>query len=212
MMKPLAESPWKQRGIYFLAGVVFALICGFVQFKWMDLVSYTAFDQQPHWLKGLKRLVGWLPWIVFAVVLVLRFIKGRRVRVGFYFLGTLAPTALLIGWLLLGDSFANLVHRQKFDADTWQNQEEIRHDIMWPPRLCMVDHLMSSGELDGLNGDQVAQLLGPPHDKSFPFGAASCDIHYLLGPERGFIRIDSEWLFITFGDDGKVDHYWLYTD
>ena len=83
---------------------------------------------------------------------------------------------------------------------------------MWPPRLCMVDDLMSSGKLDGLTSQQVVELLGPPHDKSFPFGCTQCDIHYYLGPERGFIRIDSEWLFITFGKDGKVTRYWLYRD
>ena len=83
---------------------------------------------------------------------------------------------------------------------------------MWPPRLCMVDDLLSSGRLDGLTRKQVVDLLGPPADQNFPAGAQSCDIHYYLGPERGFIRIDSEWLFITFGDDGKVNRYWLYRD
>ena len=212
MVKPLAESPWKQRFLFFLAGTLFAFICGFIHFKWMDIVPYTAFDQQPGWLKGLERLVGWLPWIAFAAVLVLRFIKGRRVRVGFYFLGTAAPTVVLIGWMVLGASVENLVHRQKFDAELWRNQEKVEHDTMWPPRLCMVDNLIFSGKLDGLTSNQVVQLLGPPHDKSFPFGATNCDIHYYLGPERGFIRIDSEWLFITFGEDSKVNRYWLYRD
>jgi hypothetical protein len=211
-MRPLAESPWKQRGLYFLAGAVFAFICGFIQYKWMDVVPYTAFDQQPGWLKGLKRLVGWLPWIAFAIVLVFRFVKGRHVRAGFYFIGTSTPTVLLIGWLLFGVSVADLYHRQEFNAEVWQNQEKIEHDIMWPPRLCMVDHLMSSGQLDGLTSNHVIHLLGPPSDESFPYGAKSCDIHYYLGPERGFFRVDSEWLFITFGDDGKVDRYWLYRD
>ena len=211
-MKPLSESPCKYRGLFFLGGAFFAFVCGFIQFKWMDIVPYAAFDQQPNWLKELKRVVSWLPWAAFLVVLVLRFVKGRRVRVGFYFLGTATPTVLLIGWLFLGDSVADLVHRQKFNEETWRNQEQVEYDHMWPPRLCMVDNLMSSGRLDGLSSNQVFELLGPPHDKSFPFGAKSCDIHYYLGPERGFIRIDSEWLFITFGDDGTVNRYWLYRD
>jgi hypothetical protein len=88
----------------------------------------------------------------------------------------------------------------------------IKHDTMWPPRLCMVDDLMVSGRLMGMSSNQVVELLGPPHDKSFPFGAVNCDIHYYLGPERGFIRIDSEWLFLKFGPDGKVNRQWLYTD
>lgn len=211
-MKPLAESPWKQRFLFFLAGALFASICAFIQFKWMDIVPYAAFDQQPGWLKGLKRLVGWLPWIAFVVVLVLRFIKGRRVRIDFYFLGTAAPTVILIGWLFLGNPIANLTHHQNFDAELWRNQEKVERDTMWPPRLCMVDDLMSSGRLDGLTRKQVVELLGPPHDKSFPAGAKNADIHYYLGPERGYIRIDSEWLLITFGDTGTVNRYWLYRD
>ena len=211
-MRPLDDSPGKQRILFFLAGVGFAFVCGFIQFKWMDIVPYVAFDQQPDWVKGLREVVGWLPWIAFLGVLVLRFIKGRRVRVVFYFLGTAAPLVLLSGWLLLGDSVANLVSQQKFDAETWRNQEHVEHDHKWLPRLCMVDHLMSSGQLDGLSSYQVIELLGPPHDKNFPHGAASCDIHYYLGPERGFLGIDSVWLFITLNNDSTVNRYWLYRD
>jgi outer membrane protein assembly factor BamE (lipoprotein component of BamABCDE complex) len=76
----------------------------------------------------------------------------------------------------------------------------------------MVDDLMSSGRLDGLSRDQVIALLGPPHLKDFPGEAWQCDIHYFLGPERGFFRIDSEWLFITFDKDEKVRRYWIYRD
>ena len=156
MMKPFAESPWKQRGLFFLAGAIFTFICGIIRFKWMDIIPfYGNFSHQPDWLKGLKRLIGWLPWIAFAVVLVFRFVKGRRVRVGFYFLGTVAPMILLIGWFIFGDGVANLIHRQEFNAEHWQNQEKVEHDNMWPPRLCMVDHLMSSGKLDGLTSNQV---------------------------------------------------------
>lgn len=211
-MKPLTESPWKQRILFFIVGAFVAFICEITQFKWMDIVPYTVFDQQPGWLKSLNRLVGWLPWIAFTVVLALRIFRSRRIRVGFYFLGTATPTVILIGLLFLGDSVANLAHRQNFDAELWRNQENIEHDAMWPPRLCMVDDLVSSGRLDGLAKDQVVQLLGPPHEKNFPFGATICDIHYYLGPERGFIRIDSEWLFITFGEDGRVNRNWLYRD
>ncbi len=211
-MKPLAESPWKQRGLFFAAGLLVTVVCGVVVWRWMSLVPYGAFDQQPGWLKGLNRLVGWLPWIAVAIVLILRFAKGRNVRVGFYFLGTVTPVAVLIGWLFLGPVVENRIHRQRFDAVAWRKQEQSDGNLTWPARLCMVDDLMSSGRLDGLASEQVVELLGPPHDKGFPFGSAQCDIHYYLGPERGFIRIDSEWLFIAFDKNGKVARYWLYRD
>jgi hypothetical protein len=211
-MKPIAQSPWKQRGLFFLVGALFAIVCGVIQYHWMDIVPYTAFDQQPDWLKGLKRVVGWLPWIAVAAVVVLRLVKGRGIRVVFYLLGTATPHVVLVGWLICGDSVENLWHSRRFDAELWRSQPRIECNNLWPPRLCMVDDLIASGRLKGLTSNQVVELLGPSHDKSFPFGAVGCDVHYYLGPERGLFRIDSEWLFVKFGKDGKVERYWLYRD
>jgi hypothetical protein len=211
-MKPLQESPWMQRGLYFLAGVVIASLCLVLQFKWMDLVPYGGFDDQPRWLKRLLWIVGWLPWLVFVAVVVLRFRRGRHVRVGAYFLGTITPGAFLIASLLFGPTIDEFVHFQKFDAEAWQNQESGEHDIMWPPRLCMVDDLLRSGRLWGKTQEEVIELLGPPAPKGFPFGANECDVHYYLGPDRGLFRIDSEWLLLKFGEDRELSRQWLYQD
>lgn len=211
-LKPLTESPWKQRSLFYLAGFILSFICGIILLHWMNLVPYDAFDQQPTWLKGLNSFVAWLPWIAVAVVLILRFAKGRSIRVGFYFLGTITPVAIFIGLFLFSPVVDDHIHRQEFNSETWQNQEHINENTMWPPRLCMVDNLIASHKLDGLTDRQVVELLGPPHDKSFPFESKKCDIHYYLGPERGLFRIDSEWLFISFDEDGKVARYWLYRD
>jgi hypothetical protein len=211
-MKPFIDSPWKQRGVYFVAGAAVAFLCGYVQLRWMAIVPYGAFDRQPDWLKRVKELVGWLPWVIVAVVLVLRLIQGARIRAGAYLLGTLAVPVVLIGWLVFGDTVAEWMHRRSFDAEAWRTQQSTEHDPLWPPRLCMVDNLMNSERLLGMNRDEVVELLGPPEPIGFPAGAASCDMHYYLGPERGFFRIDSEWLFLKFGDDGRVSHQWLYRD
>ena len=119
---------------------------------------------------------------------------------------------VIIGWILLGDVAANYWHRKDFDAAMWRSQEGKVDNHMWPPRLCMVDDLMESGKLDELRREEVINLLGTPHSKGFPGGAEDCDIHYHLGPERGFLRIDSEWLFIDFDEDDKVKRYWIYRD
>ena len=71
---------------------------------------------------------------------------------------------------------------------------------------------MESGRLDGLTRREVLALLGPPASKSFPAGAQHTDIHYWLGPERGIIRLDSEWLFIDFDGEDVVERVWLYRD
>ena len=207
-MKPIGESPWKQRFLFFTVAAVFSIFCVLTQIMWMENAPSKNYYQRPWWFDDVERL----PWVGFLAVLVLRFIKGRNIRVGFYFLGTATPTVILFVWLMFGGSVVSILHSQKFDAKTWRDQEKVEHDAMWPPRLCMVDNLMSSGKLKGLTQSQVVQLLGQPHDKSFPFGARNCDIHYHLGPERGFIRMDDEWLFITFGDSDTVNKYWLYRD
>lgn len=103
-------------------------------------------------------------------------------------------------------------HRRRFDAAEWRNQGVSDHFTSWPPRLCMVDDLLASGRLLGMTEGQVVRLLGPPASKDFPFGASECDMHYYLGPERGFMRIDSEWLFIKLDSDGRVARQWLYRD
>ncbi len=126
------------------------------------------------------------------------------------FIPFLVFVASLVGFFIPDDPRCS----QKFDDTLWRNEEEVVHDPEWPPRLCMVDDIISSGQLDGMTSDEVVELLGPPHDKSFPYGATACDIHYYLGPESGglFGSWDSEWLFITFGYDSKVNRYWLYRD
>ncbi|MBN1788629.1 MAG: hypothetical protein JW806_09590 [Sedimentisphaerales bacterium] len=119
---------------------------------------------------------------------------------------------LLVGYLIFGPIVTDYYHRERFDAELWRSEEGFNYEGMWPHRLCMVDNLMSSGKLDGLTRNQVVELLGLPHSKEFPHGAVDCDIHYYLGPERGFIGIDSEWLFIKFDNNGRVVKYWIYTD
>ncbi len=205
-MKTLAESPWKQRALFFVAGTIFALICGIIIFKWMYNVPY---NQRSEWLKGLKLLVSWLPWIACVGVLILRFVKGRHIRIGFYFLGTIAPMVVFFGWIIFGSYIANIIHSKKFSADLWRNHETVEHSYKWPPRLTMVDNLMASKKLQGLSKRQVIDMLGSPKDHGY---FKEYDLVYWLGPERGSIRIDSEWLAISFNKEDKVNEYLLVRD
>lgn len=208
-MKNYKESVWRQRALYFLAGAVFAIICGVIQFKWMDIVPYVAFDQQPSWLKLIKDIVGWLPWAVCFVVLVFRFIKGANIRIWSYFLGTAAPMVVLISWMLFGISIKNTIYSKKFDEKEWKNNEIAEHNRMWPPRLIMVDDLIASKKLDGLSKKEVIDILGEPGKHGY---FSQFDLVYRLGPERGFIRIDSEWLAISLDNNDRVNEYRLVRD
>ena len=69
-------------------------------------------------------------------------------------------------------------------------------------RLRMVDDLVGKKVLDGLERDEVRLLLGPAdHTDEWKDWEAI----YWLGPNRGYFRIDSEWLVIRFGPTGRVE-------
>lgn len=140
--------------------------------------------------------------------------KMKKTAPSLLIIGLAALLLLAVfGWPFYGDVVVYYWHRKDFDAELWRSQKNISsEDTTWPPRLCMVDDLIKSGILDGLTKDRVIELLGSPLGKGFPLGARDCDIHYYLGLERGFLRIDSEWLFINFDEDDKVERYWIYRD
>jgi hypothetical protein len=116
--------------------------------------------------------------------------------------GAILPPA----WLLFGHHIENALHRRSFDSAVWKREVLSTRHGDWPPRLCMVDDLLASGRLDGLTEPGVVALLGPPDSK------LAGDWYYHLGPERGFIRIDSESLVVGFGEDGKANRSRIYRD
>ena len=93
---------------------------------------------------------------------------------------------------------------RRFDAQVWRdgNRSETA-------RVEMIDSLIQSGRLDGLSRAEVLALLGAPNGGDY---FADWDLVYRLGQERGLIRIDSEWLTIRFGPDGRVAEYGIMRD
>lgn len=79
----------------------------------------------------------------------------------------------------------------------------------WPVHLTMADDLIESGMLRGKTRTEIVALLGPPTDTSY---IATWDMVYYLGPERGMIRIDSEWPVLKVGPDGHVQEIALLRD
>lgn len=77
-------------------------------------------------------------------------------------------------------------------------------------RVYMVDNMLYKNKLKGMTRDEVKLLLGEPTDTEY--FKAEDNIVYYLGPERGFIRIDSEWLVIGFNNKGEVEGYTITTD
>ncbi|NIJ21207.1 hypothetical protein FHS95_002910 [Sphingomonas naasensis] len=92
-----------------------------------------------------------------------------------------------------------------FDAAAWRQVATSDNHV----RLTMVDQLVESGQLDGLIRPQVLELLGPPDGGPY---FRDWDFVYWLGPERGFMSIDSEWLVLRMGSDGRVSEYRVVRD
>jgi formyltetrahydrofolate-dependent phosphoribosylglycinamide formyltransferase len=68
-------------------------------------------------------------------------------------------------------------------------------------RIHMVDDLLRTHPLVGMSRAQLEELLGvPPPSEHF----RDYDYVYWLGPERGLVSIDSEWLVVRCGQDKVV--------
>ena len=76
-------------------------------------------------------------------------------------------------------------------------------------RGCMVDDLLEQHELRGMPRAAVVALIGEPPPTGY---FKEYDLVYWLGPERGLIGIDSEWLVIRLTKDKRVAEAQLVTD
>lgn len=86
-----------------------------------------------------------------------------------------------------------------FERAAWLNGENASSTDA--PRLRMADGLVASRVLLGKPRAELEALLGPP-TKTNKF--KNFDLVYWLGPERGFMSIDSEWLVIRFDSTNKA--------
>jgi hypothetical protein len=84
-----------------------------------------------------------------------------------------------------------------FDSIAWQDEVQVQQGV----RLEMADRLVARGTLVDKTRAEVVELLGEP-TRTGHF--ADWDLVYWLGPERGFISIDSEWLVLRLGVDRRV--------
>jgi hypothetical protein len=98
-------------------------------------------------------------------------------------------------------------HRD-FDPAVWNDPTR----SLEPPylRSCMVDDLLAQGLLLQKTEAEVITLLGTPEPPEHGFN--DYDLVFVLGPERGFISIDYEWLLLNLDDQGRVKEALLMTD
>ena len=94
--------------------------------------------------------------------------------------------------------------RIKFNSEQWKNADAVDNGI----RIKMVDDLIHHDKLAGMTREQIILLLGEPASHGY---FEEYDLVYWLGPERGFISIDSEWLCINL-KNGIVGKYKVCRD
>jgi outer membrane protein assembly factor BamE (lipoprotein component of BamABCDE complex) len=109
-----------------------------------------------------------------------------------------APLLLLVAVIAL-DRPTERLPRISFDSATWKRS--VTENTQEPVRLQMVDDLLHQHQLRGMTREEVVSLLGTPPKTDY---FRDYDFVYWLGPERSYISIDSEWLAIKFGEDGRV--------
>ena len=112
--------------------------------------------------------------------------------------GVVAPLVCLLVWRIWFPG-------QAFDSIQWQAAENARSGV----RLRMADRLIARGTLIGLTRNEAVALLGEPPDHGY---FTDWDLVYLLGDERGFVSIDSEWLVLRLGPNGRITQAKLVTD
>jgi hypothetical protein len=140
---------------------------------------------------------------------VKQYLKSRR---GGVFLGVaifllVSPFIYFFGQIGY-HSVREYSRRIRFESSGWRDEERAGQ-IKDPIRIRMVNDLISSHRLDHLRRPEVERLLGPKTNTS---KFKNHDLVYWLGPERGFISIDSEWLVINFDSEGIVKEYTVVRD
>lgn len=93
----------------------------------------------------------------------------------------------------------------EFDRSVWLRVETTSDS----PRLRMADGLLRSRVLLGKSRAEIEAMLGPPKSTDY---FRDSGLVYWLGPERGFMSIDSEWLTLDFDPAGRVRDARIVTD
>jgi hypothetical protein len=202
----MTESWWRRhpRVAFMLLGATVTALAGAAQVFWYDIANDVfhlgvTFDTRPAWLRATMVAIQWLPAAGLLAVAIGRIRQGRVFRPLAYLAGGVGVYALAVGTLLFRPAVENYRYRAAFDPVEWRRNARPNGD--WPTRLTMVDDLLERRLLRGATRDSVDRLLGRRDATSY---FADWDLVYRLGPERGLLRIDSEWLVVSFGADGRV--------
>jgi len=198
---------------FFALGFAVTAACVLLTAFWYDVANDVlglgvVFDTRPAWLRALMVALEWLPWAGLALLVIVHVAGRRNVRPIAYGAGAISVWVALVVYVFAQPAVAEMWYERPFDIAGWRENE--RAVPMWPARLRMVDDLLSKHELVGLTTDSVERVLGPRERTTALFD--DWDYVYRLGPERGLVRIDSEWLVLRVGADGRISERRIVRD
>ena len=123
-----------------------------------------------------------------------------------------AFAAILLALGFTAYRYATSVHGQprlSFDSAVWKATPSTVPGPANATRHRMVDDLLRHHPLIGLTRAEVEGLIGAADQTPY---FSSYDMVYFLGPERGMMVIDSEWLVVKLDAAGWVSEARLVTD
>lgn len=167
---------------------------------WVRGEAFLNYDSQPAFFKWLQRAVALLPWVAVVIIGLWDLQRRNITRSLAFAVGNGMVYMALFFYLFLWPSFQEYFNRQEFDSNVWKNATFTTEDQ--PVRQQMVDDLLKRYPLVGMTRSQIDALLGVPAATNYFKGF---DYVYLLGPERGFFGIDSEFLRIKFKDNRVIE-------
>lgn len=188
-------------------GILVFVVDFFIQSYWLKFLGFIlnnpnlGYDFQPTILKYIQSFLAYSPWVVLGIIFMVDILKRNFARSISFFIGLALVYVSFIGYILLGPAVSDYTHRTQFDSASWKNEQLVDN---WenPIRLRMVDDLLKKHELVSMSKNQIDELLGVPKPTGY---FSDYDYVYWLGPERGFISIDSEWLGIKFQNNIVIE-------
>jgi len=96
--------------------------------------------------------------------------------------------------------------RVRFDSVAWQTSPR---SVTNAVRIRMVDDLLRRHRFRSMTRQQVTAIIGEPDQTEY---FRDWDMVYWLGPERGFMSIDSEWLVFRLDSQQRVTDYRIVRD
>jgi len=112
---------------------------------------------------------------------------------------------VFLGGIVVRDATTEYLGRESFDSAAWQDHDHVVDAV----RIRMVDDLLDRHDFRSKTRGEIVTLLGEPDETEY---LRDWDMVYWLGPERGFMSIDSEWLVLRLNADSVVTECELTRD